>query len=74
MVPDYPGLFPADSERVMHLYSLCLFRPGDVVPAVEVIEALDDSDALLIAKGRRASLDREIWDRHRLVARLARRS
>jgi hypothetical protein len=35
-----------------------------------LIEALDDDEAIVIARGKRPFLAREVWDRHRLVARL----
>lgn len=68
------GSYRVDGNRVVHIYSLCFFGRDEVVPTVELIEALDDYDAMLIAKSKRPSLVREVWDRHRLVARLKSRS
>ena len=68
------GLSRSGHEPVMHVYTLCFFRRGEVVPAVEIVEALDDTDAILIAQTKGPSFMREIWDRHRLVARLVRRA
>ena len=64
----------SSGEHVLHVYSLCFFGRDALVPAVELIEALDDTDAMQIAQSKRPSLMREVWDRHRFVARLERRS
>ena len=68
------GSSQISDEAVMHVYSLCFFKRDDIVPSVELIEAFDDTDAIHIALGKRPSLVREIWERHRFVARLTSRS
>lgn len=61
-----------DERESMRVYSVCYLDPKHVVPmTVEVIDALGDDDAVMIARGRRQFLIREVWDRHRLVARIA---
>lgn len=58
--------------RGMRVYSVCYLDPKHVVPvAVEVIDALGDQEAILLTTSKRRFLVREIWDRHRLVARIA---
>ena len=57
------GSYGVDGNRVVHIYSLCFFGRDEVVPTV-----------VLIAKSKRPSLVREVWDRHRLVATLKSRS
>jgi hypothetical protein len=53
-----------------HIYNLCFFSRDQRVPSVELIEAVDDAEAIGIARGKRPFLAREVWDRHRLVARI----
>jgi hypothetical protein len=62
---------PGSSEMsTSHVYNLCFFDRDQPQPSVELIEAFDDAEAIGIALGKRPSLSREVWDRHRLVARL----
>lgn len=49
------------------VYTLCFFDSHSVVPQVLLIDAFDDAEALEEARGRRAFVTREVWDRHRLV-------
>ena len=55
-------------EAVSHVYSLCFFRAGGVVPDVKLIEAASDEEAVESARGSLSFTTREVWDRHRLVA------
>jgi hypothetical protein len=50
------------------LYTLCLFPRGAVVPTVTLIEASSDKQAIELANRANPTIEREIWDRHRLVA------
>jgi len=52
------------------LYRICLFDPGAVVPRVQLISAAGDEQVVAIAVGIDPSAEREVWDRHRLVAYL----
>jgi len=65
------GFFPMGGEHATHLYSLCYFCEDAIVPDVELFEAVDDDEAILLARSRRPAMVREIWDRHRLVARIS---
>jgi hypothetical protein len=56
-----------DAAPATRIYTVCFFEPGSVVPQVHLIDAVDDGDALAEARGRRAFMIREVWDRHRLV-------
>jgi hypothetical protein len=58
------------SKSRSHVYNLCFFSRDQRLPSIELIEALDDDEAIVIARGKRPFLAREVWDRHRLVARL----
>jgi len=55
-------------EAVSHVYSLCFFRPGDIVPDVRLIEAASDDEAVESARENLLFTTREVWERHRLVA------
>jgi hypothetical protein len=52
----------------IRMYRICSFAPGAVVPKVELIGATCDEEALLVADTIERSAERELWDRHRLVA------
>lgn len=52
------------------LYRICLFEPGAVVPRVQLISASDDEQVIAMASRIDPSADREVWDRHRLVAHI----
>jgi hypothetical protein len=58
-----------DGDR-QHVYTLCYFGGGQIVPDVELFEAFNDEEAILLARSRRPALLREIWERHRLVGRI----
>ena len=60
--------YPLGETAGTRIYSVCYFGAEDI--AVELIDALDDQDAVHIARKRRPSMTREIWDRHRFVARI----
>ena len=51
-----------------HVYSLCFFRDGFVVPDVQLIDAVSDEEAIELARVSRSFTTREVWERHRLVA------
>ena len=55
---------------MQRVYSLCSFDSDLVVPNVELIDADSDEEALALARLRRFAMRRELWDRHRLVARI----
>jgi len=57
-----------DELPYLRVYSLCSFDPGSVVPTVELIDAETDADAVTVARSRKITMQREIWDHHRLVA------
>ena len=52
------------------VYCLCRFEQGAVVPAVKLIDAASDEQAVAIARASDPGAEREVWDRHRLVAHL----
>lgn len=54
--------------KATRLYTLCLFGRDWTVPKIQFLEAGDDRDALALANSLQPWLEREIWDRHRLVA------
>jgi hypothetical protein len=64
---------PQSSELVgeSRVYCVCLFPRGAVVPTVKLLEAASDAEAIQLAFCISPSGEREVWDRHRLVARLA---
>jgi hypothetical protein len=41
------------------------------IGSVEVIEAVNDAEAVIEAEALNKGLSREVWDRERLVARIA---
>jgi len=47
-----------------------MFDPGAVVPRVQLISAAGDEQVVALAIGIEPSAEREVWDRHRLVAYL----
>jgi hypothetical protein len=49
------------------VYSVCVFKPGWVVPEVQFLEAGTDQEALDLAGSISPFMMREIWDGHRLV-------
>lgn len=55
-------------EEEFRIYTLCVFREGLVVPEVSMIEAESDKQAIDLARATRLLTNRELWDRHRLVA------
>jgi hypothetical protein len=62
------GAPPAGSERTSRVYCLCLFQRGAVVPEVKLIDADGDDEAVSVARATSPACERELWDRHRLVA------
>ena len=52
----------------VRIYRLCSFTPGAVVPRVELLGATCDEEALQVAGSIEITAERELWDRHRLVA------
>ena len=60
----------ADDRRLQRIYSLCSFDPDLVVPQVELIDAETDEEAVGLARRRKFTMRRELWDRRRLVASL----
>ena len=60
----------ASNQPLSRVYSLCFFHGDLVVPAVELIDAETDEEAMALARRRQFSTRRELWDRHRLVAEL----
>lgn len=57
-----------ESVKAGRLYSLCCFDRGWAVPQVQFLEADDDREALFLANSIKPWMEREIWERHRLVA------
>jgi hypothetical protein len=68
----------ADDGQVPHaaramgprIYRVCLFEPGAVVPKVQLMSATSDEQAIAQASTIDPSAEREVWDRHRLVAQI----
>jgi hypothetical protein len=56
------------SEANSHVYSICYFDRGLIVPDVRLIDADTDDEAVEYARSSRCFTTREIWERHRLVA------
>ena len=52
----------------VRIYRLCSFTPGAVVPRIELLGATCDEEALHVAGTIESMAERELWDRHRLVA------
>jgi hypothetical protein len=52
------------------IYRVCLFEPGAVVPKVQLMSATSDEQAIALASTLDPSAERELWDRHRLVAQI----
>jgi hypothetical protein len=61
--------FTSASENAK-VYSPCRFDKDHVVPLVELIDARDDDEAIALVRSNHHWSVREIWDRHRLVARI----
>jgi len=49
-------------------YSVCSFDRGLVVPRVTLLEAYSDDEAIRAVSAMSRFFERELWDRHRLVA------
>lgn len=62
-----PSATPSIDGR---LYRICLFNPGAVVPRVQLVSAPDDQQVIALAAGIDPMLEREVWDRHRLVVQI----
>lgn len=71
------SVMSGDNDQILHssaqvtgqrLYRICLFERGAVVPRVQLISAPGDEQAIALANGIDPSAEREIWERHRLVA------
>jgi len=64
--------FPVDAAALdgLKLYSLCYFEADAVVPTVELLDAKSDAEAVAMATGRQLWSTREVWNHHRLVARI----
>ena len=68
----------ADDGQIQHarramdprIYRVCLFEPGAVVPKVQLMSATSDEQAVALASTIDPSAEREVWDRHRLVAQI----
>ncbi|MFL6758249.1 MAG: hypothetical protein ACJ8E4_03985 [Sphingomicrobium sp.] len=52
------------------IYRVCLFEPGAVVPKVQLMSATNDEQAITLASTLEPSAEREVWERHRLVAEI----
>lgn len=52
------------------IYRICLFEPGAVVPKVQLFSAAGDEQAVALASTIDPATERELWNRHRLVAYL----
>lgn len=61
----------SDARRQLpRVYCICSFQGGAVVPTVELIDAETDEEAVGVARRRNLAATRELWDHHRLVARI----
>ena len=61
---------PDVRRQLPRVYCICSFQGGAVVPTVELIDAETDEEAVGIARRRNLVATREIWERHRLIARI----
>ena len=61
---------PSSQMLDPRIYRVCLFEPGAVVPKVQLMSAANDEQAIALASGLEPSAEREVWDRHRLVAQI----
>ena len=61
---------PDDDRQLPHVYCVCIFPDDAVVPTVELVEAETDEEAVGVARMRNLMTTREIWEHHRLVARI----
>lgn len=57
-------------NELARVYCICSFQPGAVVPTVELIDAGTDQDAIDVARMKNLLNTREVWEHHRLVARI----
>jgi len=57
-------------EARPRIYRICLFEQGAVVPKVQLFSATGDEQAIALASSIDPATERELWDRHRLVAYL----
>lgn len=57
-------------RQVPRVYCICSFQGGALVPTVELIDAETDDEAVDVAHRRDLLTTREVWDHHRLVARI----
>jgi hypothetical protein len=55
-------------SSVSHVYTVCFFTPGMVVPWVKLVDAENDVEAVDLAQWMEPNTTREVWDRHRLVS------
>jgi hypothetical protein len=65
-----PAIALAGKAFDQRIYRLCLFEPGAVVPRVQLLSAPSDEEAVALAVDIDPVAEREVWDRHRLVAML----
>ena len=61
--------FETPRAESLRLYTICFFDPGLAVPRVQLFEAATDSEATAMARSLGRFKMRELWDRHRLVAK-----
>lgn len=59
---------PEQQANGARVYSICSFGSGSAAPAVRLIEAGSDAEAVELARLTCVFATREVWDRHRLVA------
>ena len=71
MQGDSSDAMPSSCQKNgLRMYRICLFKPGAVVPSVELFSAHGDEQAIEFASSIDPSAEREVWDLHRLVAQL----
>lgn len=55
------------TSKAGRLYSVCFFDRSWTVPQVQFLEADGDKEAVVLANSMKPWMEREIWERHRLV-------
>jgi len=70
MATDSSAIGSSWQEARPSIYRICLFEPGAVVPKVQLFSAAGDEQAVALASTIDPATERELWNRHRLVAYL----
>jgi hypothetical protein len=64
MSPAEPDQHASSANRV---YTVCFFDREWLVPQVNFLDACNDEEAVILASSMQPWMQREVWDRHRLI-------